>query len=534
MPHASGKIDYIIDTLNRRIDFTYEDVSGNSQSRLTKIQLVSIDGQTIHNGLSVGYNYTPVNPNGVVNPQHLLCGVAMPAGASDTDPQAFYWSFFYNEDNFKIPREAYELKSILTPYGIDKTPHPAGNPGETTYIYANFSKVIVPANVRKHFRGVAQKTITPFEVNSEFHDGGSRGKPLTWSFQYETGQNYDVTTITDPNNEKTEHYFYGFSTPLGAYGLCWAYGLEVMTTSLDSNDEIKKQINTVWESSNDFISYENHRIPYICNDSKTYIPRKTKETVWKEGVNYTTSYADFDSYGNPGTIVEQGNLRRQTQMSYWYNPTRNIVNNKVLQKTVTGSQPGSFTETYAYDDFGRQMSHNLFGVLTNYTYDSGGNLATVTDANQNTTVYDWQYGKISNVTNPMYSLNRVIAANGTITSETDGQNNTTQYEYDRLLRVTKVSPPLGNPTYYTYHFNKYDVSYKQEQKGGIWSKSYFDGQGRVVHTENNLGITSDTYFYKNGRKNYSMSNTGDTTYFDFFGRPSSIIHHPSGWIQYPV
>ena len=260
------------------------------------------------------------------------------------------------------------------------------------------------------------------------------------------------------------------------------------------------------------------------------MPYLSSQVITRDGKNYTTAYSNYDVYANPKTITETGDKTRTTTKTYFYNTTNNIVQNKPLSEAVSGDFSGTFTTNYTYDtNTGNLTQLNRYGVLTNYTYYTNGNLYTVTDANSYITTNEWTYGRISKVTNPIYSISRVINPIGTIASETNGRGYTTSYAYDGNLRLTGITPPVGNPTIISYPA---DNSYKKQSRGGYYLYTDYDGLGRPSGTDDSKGVITDVEYKSCGPKNYTTSNIGDTVYYDNFGRTTNATHQDNTTISY--
>ena len=111
-------------------------------------------------------------------------------------------------------------------------------------------------------------------------------------------------------------------------------------------------------------------IDKIVNDGAPISVRKqfdklgriTENTITINDNQYTTSY-QYDK-----TRVESETLPDGTVISYEYHPTGNIKS-----KTIDGT-----TEEYKYDDLGRLIKVVDFeGLITNYVYDTNGNLTNI-------------------------------------------------------------------------------------------------------------------------------------------------------------
>ena len=461
-------IDYVIDTIGRRIDFTYNTI--NYVTRLTSISGPGVSISYTHQSLPTVYRTWLTKAN-------------LPVG----NP----WEYTYNS--------SFELASVKTPYG-----------GTFSYTY-DFAKVVMGTTF--FYRTVVQKT------------AGGRDIPAgTWTFAFSQGTNQEFTQITDPCGRITKYGYYGYGSTYLPWGDMWKVGLPISKEIVG-----EEKISYIWTKSS-YISQDDYVLPYLGRDYDIYVPFLTSKSITRDGKTYTTNYSNYDSYGNPKTISESGDKTRTTSKTYWYNTSKNIVRNKPSSETVSGGFSGTFTTNYTYDsNTGNLTQLNKYGVTTNYSYFSNGNLYSATDANSKTTYYQWSNGRISKITNPIYSISRSINSNGTTASETNGRGYTTNYTYDGTLRLTKITPPVGNATNFTYPT---DNSYKKESRGGYYIYYYYDGFGRPSGTYDSKGVDTDVIYKSCGPKNYTASNIGDTVYYDNFGRTKESVHKDSTKITY--
>ena len=461
-------IDYVIDTIGRRIDFTYNTI--NYVTRLTSISGPGVSISYTHQSLPTVYRTWLTKAN-------------LPVG----NP----WEYTYNS--------SFELESVKTPYG-----------GTFSYTY-DFAKVVMGTTF--FYRTVVQKT------------AGGRDIPAgTWTFAFSQGTNQEFTQITDPCGRITKYGYYGYGSTYLPWGDMWKVGLPISKEIVG-----EEKISYIWTKSS-YISQDDYVLPYLGRDYDIYVPFLTSKSITRDGKTYTTNYSNYDSYGNPKTISESGDKTRTTSKTYWYNTSKNIVRNKPSSETVSGGFSGTFTTNYTYDsNTGNLTQLNKYGVTTNYSYFSNGNLYSATDANSKTTYYQWSNGRISQITNPIYSISRSINSNGTTASETNGRGYTTNYTYDGTLRLTKITPPVGNVTNFTYPI---DNSYKMESRGDFYTYYYYDGFGRPSGMLDRIGIDTDIVYKSCGLKDYSTSNIGDTIYYDNFGRTKESVHKDSTKITY--
>ena len=466
---GSSEIDYVIDSVGRNINFTTSVING--ATRLTSIS-----------GAGVSINYTHQSLPTLFDT--LLTKANLPVG----NP----WEYTY---------DALELKSVKSPYG-----------GVITYTY-DFSEVIMGGSYL-YYRTVVQKTANGRDIPAG-----------TWTLAYSQGTNNEYTQINDPCGRTIKYSYYGYGSTYLSDGNMWKIGLPKSKEIVGEETIAYDWTNSSYISTDDYIMPTNHRDYYI------YVPFLTTNSITRNGKTYTTNYSNYDGYGNPQSISESGDKTRTTSKTYWYNTSKNIVQNKPSSETVSGSFSGSFTTNYTYDsNTGNLTQLNKYGVVTNYSYFSNGNLYSTTDANGKTTYYQWSNGRISQITNPIYSILRSINSNGTIASETNGRGYTTSFTYDTDLRLTGITPPSGsNATSFTYPS---DNSYKKESRGGYYIYYYLDGFGRPSGTSDSKGVTTDIGYKSCGLKDYADSNIGDTVYYDDFERVNRILHQDSNDITY--
>jgi RHS repeat-associated protein len=459
-------VSYIMDSVGRRIDFNTSTING--VARLTSISGPGVSVTYTHQTLTTLYDT-------------ILTRANLPVG----NP----WEYTYKN---------LELQSVKSPYG-----------GIITYAYG-FSNVNA-CGTTFTYRTVVQKNA-----------GGSNISPGTWNISYSQGTGGEYTQISDPCGRTIKYSYYGYGSSL-AGGSMWKLGLPKSKEVVGEETTTYTWINSASISTDDYVA------PYCGRDSYTYVPFIAFQAITRGGKTYTTAYSNYDGYGNPKTLSETGDTTRTKNLTYWYNTSNNIVQNKPSSEAVSGGFPGAFSTNFTYNGNGNLTQLNKYGVVTNHSYYTNGNLYSTTDANGNTTSYQWTNGKISKITNPIYSISRSINSNGTVASETNGRGYTMSFTYDGNLRPTKIQPPLGNPTSFTYPA---DNSYKYESRGNYYTYYYYDGFGRPSGTYDSKGVDTDIVYKSCGPKNYTTSNIGDTSYYDNFGRVTQLVHKDNSKITY--
>nr|WP_320049937.1 RHS repeat-associated core domain-containing protein [uncultured Desulfuromonas sp.] len=477
-------LDTITDSTGRKISFKYN-------KKLHQLERVSTDSRKI--------NYT-------YNTQVDAAGWRYNTLTKVFPPDGEPWKYLYENYTFG-------LKEITYPTG-----------GKISYKYeaVDFPTGIVDVG----FRVVTERRISGRDIPEG-----------TWTYNYEPGGNAPmgdgaVTTVLGPDNVKEVYTYYSWNNCPNGY--VWRVG-RPMSKVLFKNGQLIQSESYTWDMGPRLsYSYLESASWYPAGgqkkvDAGIYLPLMGAKEILRDGGIYTTTYSDYDRYGNPETIEEFGEQIRTTRITYWTNPSANIVQGKPLTETVSGSFADSFTTRYDYYDDGKLKKLDQSGVITKYFYTKEGNLLRIVDANNNSWRYEWKRGRISKITNPLYSISRKINADGTIDQETDGRKNTTKYDYDKNLRLTKVTPEIGHPIFYTYPF---DSSYRREQRGEFYIETYFDGFGRQTGTLNKKGEQTGINYHAYGFKNFTYSNVGDKTFYDVLDRPIQSLHRDNTSIRY--
>jgi RHS repeat-associated protein len=215
----------------------------------------------------------------------------------------------------------------------------------------------------------------------------------------------------------------------------------------------------------------------------------------------------FDVKGNILSATDE--LGRTT--SYTYDSNGNVLT--VSQPTVGSQTP---TTTYTYNSFGQVLTvTDPLGHVTTNTYDEKGNLTSVTtpapDGSTPASVTQFTYDSLGQLTQITDPLNRVttIAYNsvGLISTITDAQNNVTSYGYDARGNRTSVTDALNKTTTFTY-----DTGDKLTQITGPSPDGIAPGP-----------VTTFGYDYRGRRTSVTDANNKTTTYaYDDADRLTSV------------
>jgi RHS repeat-associated protein len=273
-------------------------------------------------------------------------------------------------------------------------------------------------------------------------------------------------------------------------------------------------------------------------------------------VNFTQDYDGHDeyfAYANTQDQYQFGNGKTELIQDFYTNSTID----KHTHTDLLGSaefQNAANTETpieafYLYSNGEVLKESQLYipssgatrWLTTSFTYDAYGNLQTVTDPldHQTCYVYSSTYDSAyltseiaSGSANCHAAPNVTVSstydfATGDLTSQTDGEGNTTAYSYDALGRLTSVMYPEINgvraTTSYSYN-DATNVVTATDERGNI-TKYYYDGLGRLTQEQTFISPTSSysseyfTYNWLGEVLTDEKPNGGTYTYaYDSLGR----------------
>lgn len=476
-------IDHITDSCNRIIHFNYETTG------MMNLNSIYVHGQYYryyYDNIGDGYS--------------LLRKVRYPC-----DPSNYY---SYKYDYSSGPYYEYELERVYNPWG-----------GYVDYTF--ITRQIYGYGHQRYYRCLSQRQETP---------GGA------WTVNYETTiNNCDSTVITDIENTKTSFILYGYNYNPN-YGHNWKLGL--MIRKRITGNGVNLLISNDYNKS-PAISDDDYHGP-TTRDYYVYVPRLITKEFTIDNKTYTTNYSNFDAYSQPRAISETGDASRTISRTYWYNTNLNIVD-RLAAETINYNST-SYPTSYSYNDSGQILTKNVAGVITTYTYHSDGgpqppgrddigNLKRVRDHSGRWIEYsEYEYGvpKIIKKHN-VYSITRTVNWAGTIAAETDGRGYTTNFHYDGRNRLTRITPPIGDPTIIEY--DGYG-NYKKVKLDPGWTMYNYDDWGRVGYTENSVGVKINYLYDYIGRKileSYPYIGSPIWKEFTYDGLDRvKEIHHPDG------
>lgn len=193
----------------------------------------------------------------------------------------------------------------------------------------------------------------------------------------------------------------------------------------------------------------------------------------------------------------------------------------IRDRVVAVTDAQGNTTSYEYDGEGRLTKETLpSGRETTWTYDAAGRLASATDGLGNTSHYDYDpAGRLTSITLPRggqytYSYDAV----GRLQTETDPLGEVTSYGYDAVGRLTSTTYPSGRTVTAAY-----DAAGRLTgmTASGLTRAFGYDPAGRL--TSATEGASTLTYEYdERGLLRRQTDIHGDTTYtYDLSGRLTS-------------
>jgi YD repeat-containing protein len=431
-------IDSVTTSDGRGLSFSYQQEGSSNTVRLGSI--TAKYGPSPAQWKTWQYFYTDI-PSGFG--AHHLVRVLRPDGSE--------WKYDYYPYNASNTTGAYAIRSIVSPYG-----------GTTSYTYQAVDFDGALAVISYFNNAIRTKTVSSSTSSSE---------TWTYTFQPAAADGALDQTIIDASYGRTIYRHYGIRSAMPGNGLLWRIGLLVEKDSggvqLEKYEWGSQQISTekrfLW-------------VTYAHWDYGIFVPVMTKKTVTRNGTPYVTTYANFDAYGNPRTITETGNATRSRSLTY-LNSTSKWIIRQVKDETITGA--GSINRTF--DTKGNLLSKSEYGVTTNFTYTSQGDIETRTNARQKVWRFsdyfrgaprreDWPEGVV---------ITRSVNESGTVASETDGRRNTTYYSYDNMNRLSAVQTPRTDDSDVAITWNVSGKT-KTVTRGNYRQQTDFDGFGRPV------------------------------------------------------
>ena len=376
--------------------------------------------------------------------------------------------------------------------------------------------------------------------------------------EYTYDSDYQVLTTTYPNDSTTTNTY-------------TASGKILKQTNKDSSNNVDSEIEysyTVYNSNGQPIFGGESLFPTAITESVSSTGEKVTDYRYNEDGTLLNTYVEmthnnasvniggYVTNGIDGTDVVPDSVISFDDYDEFGNPETQTV------KVAGGGIDNIFEAVTSceYDSLGRLIeTENPDGSTTSQSYDSYGNVETVTDGECNVTKYYYNilgqmiqetaaYGT-SDATSTYYTYDYL----GNVLTETDAKGYVTTYTYDALGRETRADyeDDTYSTTTYTVNTDGTQVTTDYDADGNK-SISVADKKGQVilegiagdVTGSHNAVTTGNTYTYGSdtliqytrstydamGNETWTTDNTGleTTNVYDDLGHLTSTTTGPSG------
>lgn len=301
----------------------------------------------------------------------------------------------------------------------------------------------------------------------------------------------------------------------------------VMRYEYDSNNKLTKVINRLGQ-----VVTENTYTP----ESKIATQKDSGGSVVSFNYDESTRTVNAsDNLGRTGKVVYDTKARITSSTDALNNPISYTYGSELAPLTVTDKRgykttftydtagnltsltlPTSKKITYTYDSLNRltRISDGRYGFtskVTNLTYNSTGDLTAKSEAGLTTNYTYDSSGEMLSLTNPLNQKTTWTRdAFGNPLTVVDPLNNTTTFVYDSLSRKTSEQDAESKSVTYTYDLNNNLES--RTDTFGPYRYSY-DAENRVIkETKPNLTTTEYTYNQANGLTSVKDSMNNLTSY----------------------
>jgi RHS repeat-associated protein len=336
------------------------------------------------------------------------------------------------------------------------------NGNTISYNYDGSGKLTTIADSKGH-----QLTLTYNDNNliSTLSDWAGR------QVRYTYDENDNLVTVTDPNNQVTT-YTYDARFKLTTINNREGHTILTNTYTDEAKVATQKDVANItttftYDHANRIISATDStgRMQKITYDQKARVLEQTDPLLQAVNYTYSTEFAPLtitDKRGNTitNTYDSKGNLTSTTypdlkKVSYTYDS-----NNRITK--ITDERYGATPKvtTFTYDANGNLVQTNEAGVQSSFTYDTAGELLTMTD--------------------PLnHKITWMRDTFGNKLTETDAKLNATKFEYDAIARLIKTTDPDNKMSTYTYDNNGNTLTVTDAV--GVTSYVY-DKENRLVKT----------------------------------------------------
>jgi RHS repeat-associated protein len=302
-----------------------------------------------------------------------------------------------------------------------------------------------------------------------------------------------VFTITDPEGNATS-YQYVYDPSLQQYSITQAFpsGRRVISVYYSDGRLAQQTVGSrvVYTMTRDgdlieMVANERGLVTRTVYDSA----RNPLQITYPDGTSVSATYDSV--YSNPLTKTDEVG----TLTNYQYDSTGNL-----LTMTEAVGLPEQRVTTYTYDQYGerltmtRKTTTSANDAITSYTYDAFGNVATVTDPAGNLTAATYDVmGDAVAIKDPRgNNWVQTYNAKGWLLTQTDPLNHGTTFAYDSVGNQATTVDALGNTTKFATNKNNWPTSVTDPFNGV--TQYQHDQEGNLTSVVDPNGVTT-TYSY---------------------------------------
>ena len=329
--------------------------------------------------------------------------------------------------------------------------------------------------------------------------------------------NDKISKITDPLG-RTTTYIYDANGML--VQVCGVNGKNVnyeyneqgllskITEINDNNEEVIVEELTYYTNDNDDLG-KIKTVKDANGKIDTYVYNQNDRTTTITDQNNRVKKQYFDTRGYITKQEEPDG--KVTTVSYNLENGLNKYG-EVLSKT---DYTGKLTE-YTYDSNGNVLTEKISGKTKTYTYNDKNNVTKKTDENGNYIEYTYADDGITLLKEKYMDGNKIsyeyyeAGIKGLVKSKTNQKGKVISYEYDQYGNISKETDALGNSTNYVYNNIGWVLS-KTSPKGTVTTYEYDNSGNNTKVTENGIQ-TLNEYNYKNNITKTTNGNANFKTY----------------------
>ncbi|WP_265446661.1 S8 family serine peptidase [Acetivibrio straminisolvens] len=366
----------------------------------------------------------------------------------------------------------------------------------------------------------------------------AKGNITEYEYSYEdTGRVEKVTsTINGLNTQGVR------ATSATYYDWAGRQIAEVIPENYDEGKSLEEMNRT------EYIYENNHLKEKRYKGKLTELDTSTLNFVTTDGVDLLINRYDYDDYGNVTEEWSAIGYRDGYSTEYEYNLINKVT--KIVDPEMGKLGGGYYSVKYDYDTFGRVISETKY---KGYEAKGGEPVIYIENGQAESSYYAKTVNKYDNSGNLLKTwvkkgatddititesdtpiLDNKYDVAGNLVSQTDANGNTTTYEYNGLNQVKRVTYPVDNSMKYSSSA-PYQVNYQYDAVGNV-RKEYdnlqkariyqYDGRGllqsqteqrEAVAADGTVtvseSITTSVKYDVNGNKRFEVDGNGNETEF---------------------